>query len=297
MAKLLTNHDPYHIHAMCGLLALLHYFYRFRLAVLDVPDSGFGQNLQLDILSMTVMALPNVTSFLFNIVRAKKGLDGFTIWKEYRLHAFIFAIKFWLLLAMLLYSKHSMTYNHQHGSSLKYEVYYRAAFEFATMGAAQYVTSMYPPQVSTIRGMYSKSSFMVFFAGFLQFLGRASIFCGTPDPRDNISVLWFSILVIQLNAFNMTLRKKRIIGPRVTQAFYTVMLGGAFYLFFVRRFMFNMPGPFDRSSKAVYLAGVAYYCRKQGCDRFTSWLVSLSLIAVASQQFGLFQDKQPEMIG
>jgi len=285
MAKLLTNHDPSHIHAICGVLALLHYFYRFRMLVLDVENSGFGQNLQQDVFSMIIMALPNATSFLFHIVPIKKGVDGFTIWKEYRLHAFVFAVKLWLLLAMLLYSQ----YRHP-DTGLKYNVYYRAAFEFATMWCAQYVTNLYPPQVSTIRGMYTGNSFMVFLAGFLQHLGRASIFCGTPDPKDGISMCWLSIFVIQLNAFNMTLRKKRIIGPKTTQTFYTIMLGSAAYLLFFRRVWVNPPsGPFDPMFKALYLALVAYYCRKQGVDRFSSWIVALSVISLVSTQFGLFQ--------
>ena len=306
MAKLLTNHDPGHIHAMCGLLALVHYLYRFWLVICDVPDAGFGttpNHLWQDVACMTIMALPNATSFLFTIVRAKKGLDGFTIWKEYRWHAFVFAFKLWLVMAMLLYRKHfvlptpnsDQQQQQQHGV-WKYEVYYRAAFEFATMWAAHYVTSLYPPQVSTIRGMYTNPS-LVFFAGFMQFLGRASIFCGTPDPRDDINVLILAIFIIQLNAFNMTLRKKRITGPQTTQAFYSIMLGSALYLFLVRRFLeFPPTGLFDRKLKAVSLAAVAYYCRLQGCDRFSSWIIALCAIAVASQQFGLFEERPPELI-
>ena len=67
MAKLLTHHDPYHIHAMCGLLALVHYLYRFWLVICDVPDAGFGttpNHLWQDVACMTIMALPNATSFL-----------------------------------------------------------------------------------------------------------------------------------------------------------------------------------------------------------------------------------------
>lgn len=287
MAKLLTSHDPNHIHAVCGLLALLHHIYRFRLLVLDVPFSGFGQNWRHDLVCMAIMALPNATSFLFNIVPAKKGLDGFTIWKEYRLHALIFGLKLWLLLGTLLFGLYA--YPTQRG--LKYEAYYRAFFEFATMYGLQYATSLYPPQVSTIRGMYKGSPVMVFVAGYLQFTGRAAILCGTPHPSDDISMCYIAILVVQLNAFNMTLRKKRIIGPIITKTFYTIMLGSSLYLLFLRRLRDYPPtGPSDRMFKPMYLASIAYFCRRQGMDRFASWIVAMSAMTVATQ-FGLCQDE------
>ena len=280
MAKLLTNHDPGHVHAGCGLVALLHYIYRLWLIICDIPDAGFGRSVRQDILCMTIMALPNITSFLFttNIVPAKKGKDGFTIWKEYRLHAFIFAFKLWLLIAILLYQKHS----NQHADIIwPNEQYFRIALEIATMAAAYYATSLYPPQVSTIRGMYSHS-LTVFVAGFLQFMGRASIFYGAPDPKDDVALPFMAILIIQLNAFNMTLRKKRIIGPRATQAFYSIMLGSGLHLMLIRRILEHGTFP-PRGLPVVVSASIAYACRKQGLDRFSAWAIALTAVSVLLQ--------------
>lgn len=284
MAKLLTHHDPYHIHATCGLLALLQYIYRLRLICLDAPNGGFGQNFGRDVVSMLIMAMPNITSYLFTIVNIKKGNDGFSIWKEYRGHAFVFAAKLWLFVALQVYALHFL----EHGR-LPYERYCRMAAEFGTMIGLQRVTDRYPKQVSTIRGMYH-NPFSVFLAGFMQFLARAAMFYGTPDPRDAIPVCLLGLMVVQLNAFNMTLRKKRIIGPNTTQAFYTIMLGGGFYLIVARRLLRRPPTELlDPRFRFVLLALIAYGCRRHGQDRFSSWIVALAVMEAVNQQ-GLFGD-------
>ena len=150
VSTVLTDHDPAHFHACCGLVALVHWLYRFYLLVVDVPDGGFGKNLTNDILSMIVMILPNATSFVFAHVPVKKGTkDGFTIWKEYRWHALIFTFKMWLLQAAILYAKYFVP-----EGTIPFEPYFRAFLEFGVMAAASYVTSLYPKQDSTIRGMY-----------------------------------------------------------------------------------------------------------------------------------------------
>ena len=65
MAHLFSHHDPYHIHAFFGFLTLFHFFYRFTQLLKDVEDSGFGVDINQDILCLLIMILPNLTSFLF----------------------------------------------------------------------------------------------------------------------------------------------------------------------------------------------------------------------------------------
>ena len=76
MAKLIqhNNHDPYHVHALVGLLTLLHFFWRFCWAVVwrgDRANAGFGSNPTLDTIALVLLPLPNLTSFLF-----KGGLNA-----------------------------------------------------------------------------------------------------------------------------------------------------------------------------------------------------------------------------
>merc|ERR1712122_98082 len=84
------------------------------------------------------------------------------------------------------------------------------------------------------------------------------------------------------NAFNMTLRKKRIIEPKVTQFFYSVMLSGSMYLLLVRRFWNDPPKGFsDERLQFIYAATIAYSCRRAGCDRFTSWITAITIVCCA----------------
>jgi hypothetical protein len=288
MAKLLTHHDPGHIHALVGLLNIIHYIYRIFFLVVDVDNGGFGINLNSDIFCLLLMTLPNVTSFIFTIVRDKKGTDGFTIWSEYRAHAFLFAAKLWLLLCMYVYAKHFVP-----GGRFQNEIYIRATAEFATMAAAHYITNLYPKQESTIRGMYKDHQLGIFLAGFMQFMGRAAIIYGTPDPRDAIALMVLSMAVLQLNAFNMTLRKKRLIGPKTTQTFYSVMLLLGFYMIALRRFLATPPtGLLDPRLKFLFPAALAYYCRRYASlDRFTSWIVALATLETLNNKFHWWPDR------
>jgi len=106
-----------------------------------------------------------------------------------------------------------------------------------------------------------------------------------------MAIAFIAIAVIQFNALNMTLRKKRIISATASQAYYSFMLGSSFYLFAVRRFVAEPPeGFFDPRLKFIYTACIAYFCR---CiltwDRFVSWSVALLCVRVAKTQLGLFE--------
>lgn len=283
MAKLLTHHDPYHIHAFFGLLTLIHFVYRIFLLVADVEDSGFGKSLPQDVFCMIIMILPNLTSFLFTIVPVKKGLDGFTIWKEYRWHATIFTFRSWIFIALFLYEKHFQP------EGLKYMPIYRVLICFTTMYCAQLATTMYPSQETTIRGMYS-GFWSGFAAGFLQFLGTSFELCGS--PKDDISVNYLMVIVIQLNAFNMTLRKKRKVGQTAARTFYSILLASSFYLFNIRRFAEDPPtGLFDPRIKIIYLALISYYFRRcLSYSRFFAWAMGLSCIHIVSNTFDIFNE-------
>jgi len=281
MAKLLSHHDPDHIHAMCGVLTLIHIFYRFRLIILDVKDAGFGIKLDEDLLSMIIMNLPQVTSFVFSFVPTKKGVDGFIIWKEYRWHAFIFTTQLWLLTAMLLFQRHMLP------EGLKYEKIYRITIVLGTKFFARMATNHYPPQESTIRGMYT-NSLARFVATYAQFLGAAMLMIGLPG--DDLGLLFYGISIIQLNAFNMTMRKKKKIGPAMTQVYYSLMISSGYYLFLGRRWYADFPsGIFDPRVKMFHMATIAYIMRcKLRSDRFTTWIVAISCIELMEQKFGLF---------
>ena len=104
MAKLIIHSGLMNVHAIVGLVTLVHFFWRFGWAVLwqgNRASAGFGNNLRQDAISLLLLTLPNLTSFLFHEVPTIKPKDGFTIWREYRLHAATFALRSWVMLVLL----------------------------------------------------------------------------------------------------------------------------------------------------------------------------------------------------
>lgn len=269
MTKLFTSHDPNRIHATFGFINIVHMFYRVNVIFKDkLPEAGFGQNLYEDLLCLVLMALPNITSFILPVPVMKK-VDGFHIWQEYRWHALIFVARSWLMIGLYVYEQHFQP------DGLKYDFFYRLGAVYMTMYLAQTVTNLYPKQTSTIRGMY-KSSIGSSVVGLLQFMATALLLVG---PKKNfISTNYIAVAVIQLNAFNMTLRKKRKIGAKTSQMYYTVMLVLSFYLLFWRQIRHDIPTSlFDERFRYYHLAVIAYSYRRFGhFDRFTTWILGLS---------------------
>eukprot|EP00931_Biecheleriopsis_adriatica_P081407 TRINITY_DN5473_c0_g2_i1.p1 TRINITY_DN5473_c0_g2~~TRINITY_DN5473_c0_g2_i1.p1 ORF type:complete len:342 (-),score=47.75 TRINITY_DN5473_c0_g2_i1:32-1057(-) len=90
MAKLLTGHDRFHIHAVLGLTALLHFFFRFAILLSSGRDS-FSPGLASSSL-LAVHFLLHATSFQFDLPE-KRITSKPMIWREFRLHNAIFAYR------------------------------------------------------------------------------------------------------------------------------------------------------------------------------------------------------------
>jgi len=90
MAKLLSHHDKYHMHAMLGLMALLHFAYRFAMLFLWRKDS-FQPGVWAAA-SYAIHILLHITSFQF-LLPKKRLLTKPMIWPEFRVHNAIFAYR------------------------------------------------------------------------------------------------------------------------------------------------------------------------------------------------------------
>jgi hypothetical protein len=87
MAKLLTHHDPYHIHAVFGLLALCNYLWRIaRWHVTGVAFPGEPGELLCVLIHGILPALS-----LFLHVPKQRNETKPMIWPEFRMHSIIFA--------------------------------------------------------------------------------------------------------------------------------------------------------------------------------------------------------------
>jgi len=261
---------------------LVHFFWRFGWAVFwrgDRESAGFGASLGLDAIALVMLPLPNLTSFLFSgvpIVKPK-GSEGDTIWQEYRLHAALFACRSWVMLMLLCYQRHF--------GNLSYLPLYRACIVTLTMLAAKAATQRFPAQVSTVRGFYPEAKWASNAAGFAQYLGTAGTLIGT---EYDIGLHWLAITVIQFNAFFMTLRKKRIVGPTFVSVAYSLLLLSVTYMFLLTSMLKHPPvSGWDGRLHFVYLAATAFQLRRTGFSRFSAWGVAMAVGASLTAPVGV----------
>lgn len=90
MAKLMTHHDKFHVHAILGVTALLHFFYRFGYLFIFRRES-----FQPDVKSAVMLGVHfclHATSFQFELPRNRMWTKPM-IWREFRVHNAIFAYR------------------------------------------------------------------------------------------------------------------------------------------------------------------------------------------------------------
>ncbi|KAL3935368.1 MAG: hypothetical protein SGBAC_009095 [Bacillariaceae sp.] len=93
MAKLITNHDPYHIHKILGVSVLLHYLYRF--ALLFQYGTAFPTEVetrQTAVMGVLLHGLLSWSSLLLPLP-TKRNFTKPMIWPEFRLHSILFATR------------------------------------------------------------------------------------------------------------------------------------------------------------------------------------------------------------
>ena len=91
MTKLLTRHDMYHVHAILGILSILHMIWRFILAIIYgnafITDSVLSNNVLL-----LLHFFLHITSFQF-LLPYNRNMNDPMIWNEFRLHSMIFTYR------------------------------------------------------------------------------------------------------------------------------------------------------------------------------------------------------------
>lgn len=100
MAKLITPHDPYHIHKILGVLLLVHYIYRFALLIQYGDAFPFLHNHHEHEQHHRLYAVGGVAlhgllswSALLLPLPAKRNFTSPIIWPEFRLHSIAFATR------------------------------------------------------------------------------------------------------------------------------------------------------------------------------------------------------------
>mmetsp|Transcript_38714 Transcript_38714/g.93977 ORF Transcript_38714/g.93977 Transcript_38714/m.93977 type:complete len:356 (+) Transcript_38714:45-1112(+) len=217
MARLVTHHDPYHVHKTLGLAALLHFL--LRIACFFWTGSAFATGEPLWLTSAGVL-LHGVLSFssLLLPLPTKRNFSAPMIWPEFRLHSIIFASRH--VLCTLL------TLNHAWPTNLYAHALAKLTVVIGTVKAAEYVTERfgdkanrttnsmpYPASISqeeqlAIKREYARAQF------------GATVGACLPDP----TIAFLPLLPIQIAPFLMTLVRKGKIGAISYHAVYVFSL-------------------------------------------------------------------------
>ncbi|KAL7470184.1 hypothetical protein ACHAXS_010443 [Conticribra weissflogii] len=96
--KLFTREDPQNIHKGCGLFVLLHYAFRFYQMLFGDLSSGFGSRMGhgatvIGPLCLIPHAVLSLSSLIFHTVPKERIVGQPMIWREFRAHSIIFAMR------------------------------------------------------------------------------------------------------------------------------------------------------------------------------------------------------------
>ena len=207
MAKLFTNHDPLHLHATLGFLALGHFAFRWFMVFSTGTMLIENESLVATIVSVSIHFWLPFISLLLPVPK-KRNFSRPMIWPEFRLHSLLFATRH--VTACLL----SRIYNVQWQGTipLGYAILCLSLWNQCIMIGASLVTRFmgsstkrttnampYPPtmpdsQIQRTRNMYRDSQFL------------AASMAHTLDP----TLCFLPLLAIQMAPFLMTLVRKNL---------------------------------------------------------------------------------------
>ena len=229
--QLMTKEDPNHLHKTLGILVLFSYIYRLvQCAMSTESDMGFVTHPQYTLPTIALHFSLNASSFIFKIPH-KRISSGYRIWPEYRLHSLIFLCR--NLACMLLFyvesTYHYSSSNHNKNddtssSSPKEFHFMNIVIVLCTMAAAD--ISSYcqgPHHTSGFARELDVPAIVKYFFSMAQLGATAMILQG----QRRYTMHFIMIIIIQGNAFLMTIRRKNLASHTVLTSIYGIALAGA----------------------------------------------------------------------
>lgn len=218
MAKLFTHHDRFHMHAMLGVAALLHFLGRFVYLFATGRDS-FAPGL-LSTATLAIHVLLHGSSFQFEIPPRRMWSKPM-IWKEFRVHNAIFAYRHLLCAALGIWMPNWWVRDLSVGSMVC-----KVAVVLTTMRLADMATErLGSTEKRTTNAMpYHRDADEAFeqtakhFYAKSQFMATALAAFGTP------MLSFSSVLAIEAASVLMTLVRKGIIETRTYHMTYAASL-------------------------------------------------------------------------
>lgn len=213
---LITKEDPLHVHKTLGTLCLLSYLWRLTQGG-EEKDMAFASHPEWTLPTIGLHILLNLSSFEFRI--PPRRIDsGYRIWPEYRLHSLVFLCR---SLACMTLRWFEQTYQKPplHVMNLVIVMASMAAADLGSHLAGGKHQSGFARQLDVPHGVK-------YFFSFMQIQATAG--CLFVDKRFSIHFIF--CMIIQCNAFLMTLRRKNLAGHYTLVSLYAIMLLVGWYI-------------------------------------------------------------------
>jgi hypothetical protein len=214
--QLITKEDPNHYHKTLGILVLISYLFRLYHVIMSTEsDMGFASYPQYTIPTIILHLALNASSFIFKIP-SKRISSGYRIWPEYRLHSLVFLCR--NLAFMLLF------YIEQHYYNSKEYHLWNIIIILSTMAAADLSSySQGPNYTSGFARELDVPAIVKYFFSMAQLGATAMILHG----QRRYTMHFIMIMIVQGNAFLMTIRRKNLASHALLTSFYGAALLGA----------------------------------------------------------------------
>lgn len=207
--QLVTKEDPNHVHKSLGILVLCSYIWR--LCLLGDADLGFAKYPQWTVPTLLLHLALNASSFEFRIPQ-KRINSGYRIWPEYRLHSFVFLCR---SLAMMLLFWAEREYNCKENHLIELLII------LATMAAADWGSHSLGKQYqSGFARELDVPAVVKYFFSLAQLNATAVILMG----QRRYTMQFLMVIIIQVNAFLMTLRRKNLASQGLLMTIYGLAL-------------------------------------------------------------------------
>lgn len=207
--QLVTKDDPLHVHKTLGILCLASYAIRFSQFRPKESDMAFGTYPMYTLPTLILHAMLNLSSFEFKIP-PKRISSGYRIWPEYRIHSLVFLMRSLTSMGLTWYES---TYN------LMPDYRWNLIIVLATMAAADFGSYTCDHRSGFARQLDVQPAVKYFFS-VMQF-GATSI---SLHGMRRFSLHFIFCMIIQCNAFLMTIRRKNLASHTLLVGLYGFML-------------------------------------------------------------------------
>ena len=207
--KLVTREDRFSTHKVLGSFCVVHA--AFRLAQVGPADMGFGPTLG-TLVCILLHATLSLSSFLFRIPNQRRGGSlSYGMWNEYRLQSIVFTMR---SLAMMTLIWSEAVFGLAPNQALN------AVILFASMAASDLASWSVGKEgrSRTVRDLDAPHATRLLFS-IMQIQTSSALLLG----QRRFSMHFVFVLVMQFNAFLMTLRRKNLVPYRAAVTLYGAM--------------------------------------------------------------------------